>query len=207
MIFIYSVINKGNREQYFLWDEDTSVRQKRRIWLTERLVLGHAAPYPADFFALERDNHSDYWIDVLSRVLHHGETAALDIAINYIINFPVFTCWCFSNSLVTTVCLILLLKTLHSPFPPRASDDQCHATLATHMPRSSRRQSNLVVMQCEVTDSQVSVPLMGNDRLIFLWWWLSQRFQGKKAESIFRTLTMSCPFTLTYYITYCLVAQ
>lgn len=131
-------------------------------------MLGHAAPYPADFVVLERDNRSDYWIDVLSRVLHHGETAALDISINYIINVLVFTCWCFSNSLVMAVCLILLLMTLHLPFPPRASDDRCHATLATHMPHSSRRQSNLVVMQCEVTDSQVSVPLMGNDRLIFL---------------------------------------
>lgn len=53
-------------------------------------MLGHVAPYPAEFFALERDSHNDYWIYVLSRVLHHGETAASDIAINYIINFPSF---------------------------------------------------------------------------------------------------------------------
>lgn len=197
MILMYSLINKDNREQYF------SLKW-RHFSEAEKKDLTDGDTGVGSRCSFVRDNCNDYWIDVLSRVLHHGEMAASDIAINYIINVPVFTCWCFSNSLITAVCWIWLLMTLHLLFPPRASDDRCHATLATHMPHSSRWQSNLVVMQREVTDSQVSVPLMGNDRLIFLWWWFSQRFQGKEAESIFRP--MSCPFTLTYCITYCLVA-
>lgn len=190
MISIYSLINKDKREQYF------SLRW-RHFSEAEKTDLTDGDTGVGSRCSSVRDSRSDYWIDVLSRVFHHAETAASDIAINYIINVSVFTCWCFSNSLITAVCWICLLMTLHSPSPPRASDDRRHAALATHMPRSSRWQSNLVVMQYEVTDSQVSVPLIGNDRLIFLWWWFSQRFQGKEAESIFRTLTMSCPFTLT----------
>ena len=61
------------------------------------------------------------------------------------------------------------------------------------------------MMQCEVTDSSACVPLMKNDRLISFAGFHStwQRFQGRELESIFRILTMSCPFTLTYYVVYC----
>lgn len=92
-------------------------------------------------------------------------------------------------------------------FPSWTKDDQCCATLpAAH---STHWQSRLVMMQCEVTDSSVCVSLMGNDRLIFFcdagFHSTGQRFQGKETESIFRILTMSCPFTLMYYIIYCVL--
>lgn len=182
MVFIHSIIPPAG-EEHFLWDED-GVRQRRRVD-GQTGVGSRCSLSRGDCFLCSGGISG---VDALSGELSHRQMAQMGY-------FSLFLCCgcSYTPSVVTVVWLGLST----SPSLPWASDDRCLVTLATHMPQSSRWQSRLVVMPCEVTDGPSECAINGKWQARFSVFFLRKRFQGKNAESIFRTPTMSWPSALT----------